>query len=675
MAIYGIDVYGRTKYGSRIRVDYGLDPFTATAVDRSNVLVSWTPPGGDWTDFRVLRNRSGHAVTEDDGTVIFSQVAGESAGSEVLDSVGGGWTYYTAFFRTPSGDWQRGGVTDVLVPYDYASADKLWDSIPDHYKHIRNLTAGYSQTEYRINPAIYLTNQGEVHNQQLAAFMEVLGWGLDTLRTQIDTVLDGSDTNLMHLSRLALLAEQFGHRIEQSAPAQNNRNLVRNLGLLYRKRGTLDGIRELLSLSTGADVDVYLGPNMMLSEDQSNFTNPQVDNWDVGTRYIVGDRVRYGNRYYQALQTAYGAAQAPPAWPTKTNAYWDHDVFAEPVENDSITRADTASVNTWQVLSGNTPLSSSTFIGQGAVDPVDAEIYNTNALGFRNTTGSTADVTVRSVPFYLGQTDFDRQLVIEAGVPTPPPTKHVEGTKYQRGAVVLYRGAHWEALVPTTDAPSAPDWRRVSIDDRPRLGLSFYAHGPWNGTPGQGGVTVNPHVVAFDEVGDYLFSSDTPSTAYATARYDAFQSGAPVAAKALDLGGTWEVVTGTWDLAYSDDYAAAYATSAGRTLALTSGLADAHVGVTFGSVGSRPQGLVFRYSDASNFWIATQTGLFKVVAGAAAANPASGATSWPLFQSGDRLSVQLSGNNILVSKNGVQVASAVDSFNSTATRHGIIVEA
>ncbi len=40
----------------------------------------------------------------------------------------------------------------------------------------------------------------------------------------------------------------------------------------------------------------------------------------------------------------------------------------------------------------------------------------------------------------------------------------------------------------------------------------------------------------------------------------------------------------------------------------------------------------------------------------------------------DRLNVMLSGTNITVYRNNVSVATTIDSFNQTATIHGIAVE-
>lgn len=82
------------------------------------------------------------------------------------------------------------------------------------------------------------------------------------------------------------------------------------------------------------------------------------------------------------------------------------------------------------------------------------------------------------------------------------------------------------------------------------------------------------------------------------------------------------------------------------------------------------QALVFRYSDDNDYWKATTQALIKKVSGTFTTVATYSANA----QAGDRLTVQLSGSSITVQVNGVTVATATDSFNSTATEHGIMVE-
>ena len=83
-------------------------------------------------------------------------------------------------------------------------------------------------------------------------------------------------------------------------------------------------------------------------------------------------------------------------------------------------------------------------------------------------------------------------------------------------------------------------------------------------------------------------------------------------------------------------------------------------------------GLVFRMSDASNFWLlwANQGGgykLMKCVAGVYTAAAASATVA----AAGDVLAVTLSGASISATVNGTVMATLTDTFNQTATLHGV----
>lgn len=680
MAVYGYDFYLKSKYGGKPQVDFGIDPFESRAASFSTVELTWNEPSGNWTGMRILRSRSGYAVNEEDGALVYSQTNTVPTPRRWLDGdLTGGWYYYTVLlYNADNSAWERAAAVDVLVPFDYRSTEKMWDLIPNYYRNIRDTAAGYSQALYEINPQIYLSSDQTAENEQMFHFLHVFGWGMDMLRSQIDTTLDGYDPGRAHLSRLALLADQFGTSLEPSVPARNNRSLVRNLALLYRKRGTIDGIRELLSLATGWDVDVFLGPNLLLNQDQSTFPHPTVRPWSPEVRYVTGDWVVSGQFLYVALQTAYGVSQGPPVTQTDT-AFWNATSFKETKETTAINRADTGDVGDWQIVGPTGVLPATTFIGLGVTDPVGGIQATLNCLAFKNPTGSTNDFTVRSIPRYSSApTVFDRKLVVMSGIPVPRVLIQWDSlVTYHLGDQVLYNGAPFRALntnvnvVPTTTA----NWERLGVDKRTQLAMSFYAHGPWDATPGTGGVTVYPYFLFFDKYGDFMqevLCAPGVSTGLA---YDAFNvPGNVTTGRVVSVGSkTWDSVgVGTWNQAANADGGYAYPTAAGRTYqVVNSTIADGSIGVTFKSVGTRQLGIIFRFTDSSNFWLATNTGLHRMQAGVLTSNVAT----WTAFVVGERMKVTLSGSTITVFKNGVSVGTTSNAFNNTATRHGIIMEA
>ena len=112
-----------------------------------------------------------------------------------------------------------------------------------------------------------------------------------------------------------------------------------------------------------------IGPNMLLSEDQSAFVNPAVLDWDPTVKYVAGQVVRSGNYEFRAVTTALGYAQSPPITAT-SNATWEYVGY--PRMTTALNRPDTGDVSTWQVrLSGqpgNGAVSGLTKVAVGATD-------------------------------------------------------------------------------------------------------------------------------------------------------------------------------------------------------------------------------------------------------------------------------------------------------------------
>jgi hypothetical protein len=139
-----------------------------------------------------------------------------------------------------------------------------------------------------------------------------------------------------------------------------------------------------------------------------------------------------------------------------------------------------------------------------------------------------------------------------------------------------------------------------------------------------------------------------------------------------DQQSEWAVPVGAFQQGGYEGGSAWPVTPGVRSMALVSGAADGQAGVTFRSpplIGSHTQGLVFRYSNDSNYWVATRTQLKKKVAG-----------SWLVlvtyavpFADNDRIVVSMDGSVINVFRNAgiVAVATVTDIFNDTAILHGI----
>lgn len=138
-----------------------------------------------------------------------------------------------------------------------------------------------------------------------------------------------------------------------------------------------------------------------------------------------------------------------------------------------------------------------------------------------------------------------------------------------------------------------------------------------------------------------------------------------------ETGQAWTAHVGTWGV--GSEMALVGAT-ANALATVPAGVSDGLVRVTIATVGADP-GLCFRYSDASNHWrfVYTSGGWFlqKRVAGSLTTVGTGSASR----AAGDVMEIEARGSLIIARLNGGQLASVTDTFNQSATRHGLATAA
>ena len=226
-----------------------------------------------------------------------------------------------------------------------------------------------------------------------------------------------------------------------------------------------------------------------------------------------------------------------------------------------------------------------------------------------------------------------------------------------------------------------PEWALLSTDNRLRLMLSGYVLGPVSA------VQVIPYIEFYDDGGNLITSNGqyrviprvaTPGTAGGPPNlsYDSFTVGIGTYLNGNQTDTqdqAWVAQTGNF--LQSGFYGgSAYPSNLGtRCFATVTGPANTWLGITFASSPQAGQdsGLVFRASSTSAYWRAGMTGLYTVTGGASTLVGNYSTACQP----GDRLTVQLNGSVITVYRNGAQVITTTNAYNSGATLHGIVVEA
>lgn len=660
MATYGISFYGMDVYGTSVHPDFDVSPFTATPADYNTVLLGWQAPAGTWSEMRLLRNRFGWSVNENDGDILLDSSALHTS---FVDSAvtPGKWVYYSIFISA-SGQWSRAGTVQVLMPKNNGYADALYAAVPEMFK--TNTLAGNA-----------ITDDSNVPNPYLYPFLSIFGFGLDLIKTYYDSNRYTNDWLHSRFDNIQNLAGQFGVQFEASTPAYLFRQRVRDAATLGRQRGTLEQIRTLIAETTGYDSELTIGPNMMLSDDQASFDHPSYDGWDASVNYAHNERVKFGSYLYSAgTSGAYGQSQAPSGTATN-NSYWN--VVSGNVDTTLVNG--NGNVAGWEEISfttGVAPGSAAVQVFVGVQSPTNPSDNTGNAMVVKNNNSGSqvATMGVRSVAKLAGQTSVDPQQPVLYGIPIPLATATYDPTAYyQPGDMVVYHGRGYKALTasqgvyPNDLATANAQWTPLGYDGRTRLCLSGYTQA----ASGQQ-VAVYPFVEFYDNHGNLIttmYSDSLPAFTY----FDSFtQNWSAWSSRTTDVGGaTWTIGSGSW-IAGGYDGGVSYPSGSGRTLAYFTGNANGTVAVTFDTspANTLHQGLLFRLQDTSNYFRAGRTALYRIASGAVAATYTY---STPLSD-GDRLTVSYNGSNISVLRNGTQVLSTTDSNLSTATGVGLVVE-
>jgi hypothetical protein len=449
-----------------------------------------------------------------------------------------------------------------------------------------------------------------------------------------------------------------------------------------REKGTLQSLRSLIALATGLDSNIFVGYNLMLDEDQANFINPAYPEWDPEFAYIVNDRVVNNGYIFQNILAAYGDAQAPPLTPTN-NTWWD---YITNTSSTYMTNPVTGNPGTWEAIDMGTLLdlgAAAVQLGIGFQSPTDGTVNYSNTLQ-TNYTGAAATIGLRSVSYLTGQTTMDSYQPILDGIPTPQVFNDYDPTViYEPGALVFYQGYTYRALIatesvaPTGLATDNASWNCIGVDKSIMFMLSYYVHtADFAGT--NTAVPAIPFVEWYDQYGMLI----TRYLMLASPGHFAWESFSgpfgDINSRYIAVGNVnsyrWSELVGAFNAFNGLDGCAAPTDQTVRSLATVgAGTATGDFYVTFKSAvssGSLHQGLVVRLSDSNNYVKATRTQLIKVVTG----TPTVLFTYSTAAGNNDRIRVNITTNTYTVYVNGVSVGTATDTFNSSATNAGMVVE-
>ena len=252
---YGITIYGTDTYGEVFATGFIAFNFIAISTNYGEVTVTWREPAGTYNRQRLLFNPSGPPLHEADGQVLFDYVSTDANYHNTryvhANLAQGRFFNYGLFVYDNVGQlWRRAGTDEVLTTKNFGYTRRLYDGTPEVYK----------STDFQA-----LGNSSYTDEQSfLYRFLSIIGFQLDTTRTEIETLRVTIDPHRVSSVVLPALGEQFGVSFEPQISGTSMRRLIAAATRLYAIKGTAHGLRVLADVVTGWPSTVTAGKNLAL---------------------------------------------------------------------------------------------------------------------------------------------------------------------------------------------------------------------------------------------------------------------------------------------------------------------------------------------------------------------------------------------------------------------------
>lgn len=265
MSRYGLDIYGVGAYGIGVTtlVDFDASPFIAYPIDYKKIQLQWSVPSGNWDEFRLVRNRYGFPLTSDDGDVLLDVIKIDTPNYFTDDGslpyragLTEGVDYYYSIFvlKSEDGFWAKAGDAVTI------SAKQYTDN-PDFY----SLLPAVFQTKS------YKTLSDNADNDDLKSFLKVFEMYHDFIKTYAELLLKVYDPTVTHNPVISYMMQQFGAKYEPELGIQQSRIFLRNIALINKSKGSIQGLIDFIKAFTGWEPVVIPTVNLMLTFNDSSF--------------------------------------------------------------------------------------------------------------------------------------------------------------------------------------------------------------------------------------------------------------------------------------------------------------------------------------------------------------------------------------------------------------------
>ena len=159
------------------------------------------------------------------------------------------WSYYSLFvlYNQSGVDgsywYERVAYLEELVPDNKGSQDAIWKRIPVYYRE--------QDTKWPVF-------QDGSYKGQLERMVKVFGFEVDRTRTLFDSVMTGYDPQSNEAESLNQIAMMMGLEVGiEDVGVSKVRSVLKDIGHLRRRKGTIPAVKEYISALTNSRVDVF----------------------------------------------------------------------------------------------------------------------------------------------------------------------------------------------------------------------------------------------------------------------------------------------------------------------------------------------------------------------------------------------------------------------------------
>lgn len=286
MAKYNDFKYGSGKtYGDISVAANSVAPFIAYAEDYGVVKLTWTNPttnsGSTISRGRIVRNQYAYPETPDDGVIIYDSTSVEGNSQGYPDSTNlssGRFVFYSFWIQFSDNSWQLVGTTETLVPSRHSS--RIYPKFTDENNQQVPADILLQTTHERFLsyiPRVFTSSSSLLdapdETSDLSLFLQGFSFTIDEFLTYGQLVLPGLSGKYTNSGILKLQGDQLGVARDPQGLTKTQKYLVRDAVYIYSKKGTTAGLTRFISALTNYSPTIGVGPNMMLSLQNSTFYN------------------------------------------------------------------------------------------------------------------------------------------------------------------------------------------------------------------------------------------------------------------------------------------------------------------------------------------------------------------------------------------------------------------